>query len=250
MPTSLDEGPTCDIRWPVHACARLGQSFTGRTVPRHLYPLSVKLAYSVANLGLSRKEILEAASTLCRYRWRTLCMLRSAHRSVVPYPHIQVNTPLCREYSALLGEPYVSQAKVAAFGLICLDRAAVHAFRGNVARAGSYTNNATTVVDIFGKPNPRIVEMGKAFAHPRKRGSFDVLGKILEEMVTLDRDISDAAAWEELRAMAGSDHPVLQEVNDEEISYRSRGKDRKPLSRKGFESRMTRVRKKVKEIYT
>jgi hypothetical protein len=144
------EGPACVIDWLVHVCERQGQSFTGRTVPKHLYPLSVRLAHSIVNVGLRRNEILAAATTLCRYRWRNLC-LRSAHRSVVPYPHFPAKGPLYRDYSELLGEPYVSRAKVAAFGLICVDRAAAHTARGNTARAGFYATNANTVVDVFGK---------------------------------------------------------------------------------------------------
>ncbi len=163
-PGALDwqpsEGPACDIRWLVHVCERGGKTFRGRTVPRHLYPLSVKLAHAVSEIGLRRQEILQAVSTLCRYRWRTLC-LRPAHRSVSQYPHLLTtgeSGSLSRDYTKLLGEPYVSQAKVAAFGLMCLDRAAAHADRGNIARAGCYTNNATTVVDILTKPSPRTME--------------------------------------------------------------------------------------------
>jgi hypothetical protein len=89
---------------------------------------------------------------------------------------------------------------------------------------------------------------GEKFDHPRRRGAVDDLGKLLLQMVEKEPRISTPKAWNALRAMAEMSHPVVQDVDDDHIYYRSGGKERRPLTKKGFESRMTQTRKRANKF--
>jgi hypothetical protein len=141
-------------------------------VPKHLRALSVSLAHAIVNAKLRRTDILAAVSTLCRYRWRALC-LRSAHRSISPYPQFPAKGPLYDDYSTLLGEPYVSPAKVAAFGLICVDRAVAHSDRGNTAKSHFYAANASRAAHVFGASNKAAQLREKRTAGTRTKAEKD-----------------------------------------------------------------------------
>jgi len=250
----LSEGPACDISWLVHTCEREGKTFIGRIVPAPLWPLSARLANAITKQELRRSEILKAASTLCRHRWRTLC-LRSAHRSISTYPHLLDagdSAPLTRDYSAVLGEPYVSHAKVAAFGLICVDRAAAHSNRGNTARAAYYTSNATAVVDIFTKPNPRLVEHGKKFSG-RSRGVLLPETRYLVKLVKRYSHEDAEGLWYKLRDFAQRpDHsgnptpgrcPFTTRYEGAKLSLWKR---EKPYRRRAFENAVSKIRSRIK----
>jgi hypothetical protein len=112
----------------------------------------------------------------------------------------------------------------------------------DLERGQQYSAMVNVGVELI---DPRLIKE-KKFDHPRLPGAVDDLGKLLIEIVTRHRGISNDEVWEELRALADHDHLVVQEVDDEEISYQSRGKQRKPLGRRGFAARMTHIRKLLK----
>lgn len=86
---------------------------------------------------------------------------------------------------------------------------------------------------------------GEKFRHPRPPGALDDLGKLLKMIVASHPKISNAAAWAKLAALASPDHKVVEEVTEDTIWYRSRGTVR-ALTEKGFQARMTRIRRLLK----
>ena len=100
----------------------------------------------------------------------------------------------------------------------------------------------------LGVPDAAEVARAKKFDHPRRKGALDDLGKLMVSIARERPQISNQEMWSELansatraRLLPG----IIQEVDDDRIYYRSRGKD-KSVSWSGFRSRMSRVRKQLK----